>query len=251
MSAVRESDPAAAGETELAATRVLTLNRPEQRNSLVWESWTELDEALDRALADDVRTLVVTGAGPFFCSGGDRDSTPARGERALAAGARIELAHGVLRRLRSAPIAVIAAVEGGAVGLGWGLALCCDLIVVAEDAFFSAPFAALGIVPDGGVTWQLVHRLGQSRASELLFSGRRVTAREALDLGLVTAVTRPGEAMAESLALARSLHGIPAASLDLTKRLIISATTATFDQHLPHELALATFAQRMRRGAQG
>src|SRR5260221_5519727 len=129
---------------------ILSLRRAAQRNSLIWDSWTQLGDALSRIEAERrAGCIVLAGSGGFFSSGGDLKSAPARGDGPLAPAARLEHAQRVLLRLRSIPIPVIAAVEGGAVGLGWSLALSCDLIVAARDAFFAAPFVARGVVPDG------------------------------------------------------------------------------------------------------
>jgi enoyl-CoA hydratase/carnithine racemase len=140
-------------------------------------------------------------------------------------------------------VPVIAAVEGGAVGLGWSLALACDLVVAASDAFFSAPFVARGVVPDGGAGWFLVARVGRQRASELLLTDRRLTADEARQFGLVNLVCEPAQAEASALKLADSVVAADPAAIEMTKRLLSACETLDFDAYLAAEVSMATLAQ--------
>jgi enoyl-CoA hydratase/carnithine racemase len=226
---------------------VLSLNRPRQRNSLVWETWSAFEVALDDfAEAPDVAAIVLTGTGEFFSSGGDLKTGPAHGVGALAAAARVEHAQGVLRRLRSLPVPVIAAIEGGAVGLGWSLALACDMVVAAHDSFFSAPFVARGVVPDGGIAWFLSQRIGRHRATQLLLTGERLPAPVAHSLGLVNLTTEPGQALEGALALARDLAANDRRAVELTMRLLAHCERSTLDDYQTMELAMAAVAQHRK-----
>jgi enoyl-CoA hydratase/carnithine racemase len=225
----------------------VTLTRGRQRNSLVWASWLGLDAALSAAISEPgVRAVVLAGEGGFFSSGGDQKSTPASGARGFAPAARIELAHQLLVRLHRAPVILIAAVEGGAVGMGWSLALACDLVVSAESASFSAPFTRLGLVPDGGAAWHLVRTLGRHRASELVLTGRRLSAREALELGLVIAVVPDKGALTAAQDMAKELGACDPVALEYTKRLLRIGPAADLGAFLDQELALATLIQSRR-----
>jgi enoyl-CoA hydratase/carnithine racemase len=240
------AEPAVSAETR-GGVRLLSLNRSARRNAVNWDIWRDLDRELDAVVADDTtRCVILTGRGGFFSAGGDRNSTPAGGTRALALGARIEVGLDMIRRIRQLPVITVAAVEGGAIGIGWALALSCDLVVVAEDAFFSAPFNTLGLVPDGGLAWQLVHRVGRQRAMRLLLSGERLTARDAHALGLVAQLVGSGKAVGEALRFAESIAGLDPTSVELTKRLVAEAEQSGLTQYTTYELAVATLMQHHR-----
>lgn len=246
------SSPVVVSSRPAPGTVLVALNRAEARNALSWASWAALAEALDSAAVDpSARSVVLTGNGGFFSAGGDLKTPPAGGDGPFSAVARLEAAQGVLRQIRTLTMPVIAAVEGGAVGLGWSLVLACDLIVAAEDAFFQAPFTARGVVPDGGAGWMLHRRAGPYRAAEWLLTGSRVPAGEALEHGLVNRVVASGEAVKAATAMADSLVAASPHALDLTKRLLLAAADADLDAYLALELATAAVAQAGPDAAEG
>lgn len=216
---------------------VLTLNRPPARNTVSFAMWEQFSAALDRLEgATPARALVLCGAEGYFSSGGDVKLPPARGEGALALAARLELGQRIIGRLRTLPVPTIAAVEGGAYGIAWSLAMSCDMILAADDAKFGAPFLQFGLVPDGGAAWFLVQRLGRARAAEIIFSGRTLDAAEALSLGLVSRVVPAGRAVAEALALGAAIGDGNRHAVELTKRLLNQAETG--DLAAAHALEL-------------
>lgn len=223
---------------------LVELNRPGQRNSLRYESWTELAD-ISAAISsdDDVRGVVLAGAGGFFSAGGDLKSGPAHGSGPLGPAGRVEHAQRVMERLKAIPVPVVAAVEGAAVGLGWSLALSCDLVVAGADAFFAAPFVARAVVPDGGLAWRLTQQLGRHRAGTFLLRGERLTAAAALDLGLVNEVVATGSAVARAEEIAGELARCDPGAIEMTKRLITASEAAALATFQPLELALATVAQ--------
>ena len=227
---------------------VITLNRPAQRNSLRYESWTELSEAVT---ACDARAIVLTGADGFFSAGGDLKTGPAHGTGPLSPAGRVEHAQHVMEQLRAVAVPTIAAVEGAAVGLGWSLALACDLVVAARNAFFSAPFVARAVVPDGGLAWRLTQQLGRQRAASLLLRGNRLSAERAHEWGLVTDLTEPGAAVGTAMDIAVELVEADSGAVELTKRLINSAEAAQLASFHPLELAIATVAQQRSAAAAG
>ncbi|GAT07481.1 enoyl-CoA hydratase [Mycolicibacterium novocastrense] len=232
------------------AVALLLLNRPAQRNALRYESWTELSEQLTSVAADpDVRGVVLAGAAGFFCAGGDLKAGPAHGAGPLAPAGRVEHAQRVMEQLKALPVPTVAAVEGAAVGLGWSLALSCDLVVAATDAFFSAPFVARAVVPDGGLAWRLTQQLGRQRAAALLLRGKRLAASDAADVGLVTDLAEPGAAVDRALAVLDELAQADSAAVEMTKRLINSVETAQLAAFHPLELAMATVAQQRSASA--
>lgn len=204
---------------------VLTLNRPRARNTVSFEMWEQFSAALDRIEnGTPPRAVILCGADGHFSNGGDVKVPPARGEGAVARAARLEMGQRVIARLRALPCATIAAVEGAAHGVAWSLALACDVLICAEDAAFSAPFIAYGLVPDGGAAWLIGRRIGRQRASELFLSGRTMPASEASALGLVSRLVASGTAVDEALQLARGIANRHAS--ELTKRLLHMAETS-------------------------
>jgi enoyl-CoA hydratase/carnithine racemase len=225
----------------------LTLNRPRARNALSFTVWEGLAEALDRLeRTTPPRALILCGAEGYFSAGGDIKLPPARGDGALHRVARVEMAQRVIHRIRSFAAPTIAAVEGGAIGLAWSLTLACDMVICARNARFQAPFANLGIVPDGGLVWFLTRQFGRYRASEILFSGRFVDAAEALDAGLVTRLVDPGEAVATALELAPALGSGNRKALELIKRMIHLAENADLPSLNATELAYGHITQGER-----
>ncbi|CAM2798301.1 enoyl-CoA hydratase [Mycobacterium intermedium] len=227
----------------------LLLNRPRQRNALRYESWTELSALLGAAVEDRSRAVVLAGSNGFFCAGGDLKTGPAHGDGPLAPAGRVEHAQRVMAQLRALPVPTIAAVEGAAVGLGWSLALSCDLVVCASDAFFAAPFVARAVVPDGGLAWRLTEQLGRHRAASLLLRGGRLPAVEAERIGLVTDLVEPGTAIDRARDIAIELMKADPGAVEMTKRLINSAESAQLASFLPLELAMATVAQQRSAAA--
>ncbi|MFD7484203.1 enoyl-CoA hydratase/isomerase family protein [Streptomyces mirabilis] len=198
--------------------RIVTLNRPERLNGVSEELHRRLADVW-RELADDpgARAVVLTGAGRAFSAGGDFEhlrrhhGDPELRERSIRLDRSIQTA------MIRFPLPVVAAVNGPAVGLGCSLALGCDLVLMAEDAYLADPHVSVGLVAgDGGVTlWPLLTSL--LRAKEYLFTGDRIPAATAVELGLANRTVPPEDLQKEALALARRLAAQPAEALRATK----------------------------------
>jgi 2-(1,2-epoxy-1,2-dihydrophenyl)acetyl-CoA isomerase len=180
----------------------IVLNRPEKLNALTYEMRAQLRDYTQQLRFDEnVRAIIVTGEGRAFCTGADvgrMQRGGLRAEREKMQGG----SHQFLRTLHAIEKPVIAAVRGPTVGIGWSIALACDLIVASETARFSQVFRRIGLAPDGGAIWFLTRRIGLARAKELVFTARFVEASEALSLGLVNYVVPDGEMMAKTEELA-------------------------------------------------
>ena len=184
----------------------LTLNRPERLNALGDTLREDLHDAVMRASEDDqVRVIVVTGAGKGFCSGGDVKAMNERktqgGERPLGEKVAPGRDRTVLA-LRDAPKPVIAAVNGAAAGAGMNLALACDIRLASTAAKFAQAFVRRGLHPDWGGTYFLPRVVGVAKAAELIWTGEIIEATEALRLGIVSAVHAPEDLMPAAHALA-------------------------------------------------
>jgi 2-(1,2-epoxy-1,2-dihydrophenyl)acetyl-CoA isomerase len=174
----------------------ITLNRPDTMNAWDKQLGTDLLAAVREAADDDgVRAVTVTGAGRAFSSGADLkagfDPTP-EGHPDVQS-ALLERYHPIIRGLRELPKPVLAAVNGPAVGIGCSLALCADLIVARESAYFLLAFVNIGLVPDGGSSVLLPERVGFARATEIAMLGERILARQALEWGLINRVAPDDE----------------------------------------------------------
>jgi 2-(1,2-epoxy-1,2-dihydrophenyl)acetyl-CoA isomerase len=207
----------------LDGAATIELNRPDTLNAWNAQLGADLLAALRRAAEDAaVRAIVVTGAGRAFSSGADLkdfsggDTTP--DGRPDIYRTLTERYHPIMQAIREVPKPVLAAVNGPAVGIGCSLALCCDLIVAAESAYFLLAFVNIGLVPDGGSSLFLPTRVGMARASELSMLGERLPAQKALEWGLINRVVADGSLLEETATLAARLAAGPTRSYAGTKR---------------------------------
>jgi enoyl-CoA hydratase len=197
---------------------VLTLNRPEIRNAMDQALTEAFAAAVERLGGDpDLRAVVVTGAPPAFCAGGDLSWIKPGPE------ASVPLMRDKMRAfypkflgVRALDVPVIAAINGAAVGAGLCLAMACDIRIAAEDAKLSAPFTRLGMHPGMAATYLLTRLVGTSKAADLLFTSRAVDGRDAERIGLVDRVV-PGERLLDE---ARTLAGEIARNAPIPMRMV-------------------------------
>jgi enoyl-CoA hydratase/carnithine racemase len=214
----------------------VALNRPEVRNAIDDETRTELIAILDRLANDDaVRAVVITGKGGAFCAGGDISGMQQRlkappGDIAFNGWRRQRRTHQGIAALHGLAKPTIAAVNGAAVGLGCDMALCCDFIIAAETASFAMSFINRGLIPDGGGLYFLPRRVGLPRAKELIFTGRRVKADEALAIGLADRLTDSANLLKEAQAWAVELSRGSSAALALSKSILDKTFELTDEQ---------------------
>jgi 2-(1,2-epoxy-1,2-dihydrophenyl)acetyl-CoA isomerase len=212
----------------------ITLNRPEAANSLNHQLSTELLDAVIRSEENpEVRALVLTATGRFFCAGADLKSFYTQ---IGALKDRISHFHVALSRIVRAPFPVIAAVNGTAAGGGMGLACGCDLIIAAESAKFVMAYSRIGLSPDGTTTYFLPRRIGIGRALELAYTNRSLGAREALEWGLVNRVVPDAELAAEAHDFAAGLAKGATRALAAAKRLMHTGFVETVETQIENEL---------------
>ena len=218
------------------AVATITLNRPDRLNALTVEMRDLLGQYFQRVRTDDaVRAIVVTGAGRGFCAGADIGGMG--GDHDLRAGRQRFQQGGqaFIRTLHAIEKPVVAAVRGPAVGIGWSIALACDLVIASQTARFSQIFRNIGLAPDGGAIWFLARRIGMPRIKELVFTGRFVEAEEALALGLVNEVVEDERLMERAAALAAELAEGPTFALGLAKMLCNAAAAPSLDDYFTIE----------------
>jgi 2-(1,2-epoxy-1,2-dihydrophenyl)acetyl-CoA isomerase len=226
----------------------LVMNRPEMKNALNAEMREEMFHALaDVAANDEVRCLVVTGAGNGFCSGADLS-----GSRAASASnepphpnaARAAMRQNSQRLIRTfwdLEKPVVAAVNGVAAGFGAHLALACDLVVAAEEAKFIEVFVRRGIAVDAGGAYLLMRRIGIAKAKEMVFLGDDLPAREAERIGLINRCVPGAELQAATRALAERLAQGPTFAIGMSKRLLNRAVESDLETSFSDE----AFAQSL------
>ena len=210
------------GTPELLATLeqgvlTLTMNRPEVRNALSRPMIAALSAQLAAAELDTaVRCIVLTGAGKGFCAGGDVKGMAASGNGTVGNNTIDEAIHrqrinqrAVAGKLFKMPKPVIAALPGAAAGAGLGLALACDLRIMASNAILTTAFARVGFPGDYGASYFLTQLVGTAKARELFFLSERVSADEALRLGLTNWVCAPEELAAKTREIAQRLGSGP------------------------------------------
>jgi enoyl-CoA hydratase/carnithine racemase len=221
---------------------LLRLNRPEARNALSPEVMETLATELERFDPDpDVRCVVIAGSEKVFAAGAD---IKAMAERSFAETLRHPAAS-FWRRLAAIKTPMVAAVSGYALGGGCELALACDMVVASETAVFGQPEIQLGIIPGGGGTQRLARVIGKQRTMELVLTGRRFDAQEALRLGLVNEVAGAGRWLEAALELARTVAERPPIATRLGKQAVLAAEETALAAGLEnerrlYELAMAT-----------
>jgi enoyl-CoA hydratase/carnithine racemase len=224
------------------AVGIARLDRPDARNALSPELMEELATAVERWDTDpDVRCIVIAGNDDWFAAGADIKSMAERSfvETLHAPAARF------WPRLAAVRTPLIAAVSGYALGGGCELALLCDMIVASESAEFGQPEILLGIIPGGGGTQRLARVLGKQRAMELVLTGKRISAQEAFELGLVNRVAAGFEWFDSAVELAQLVASRPPLAVRLGKQAVLSADETPLSAGLEHErrlyeLAMAT-----------
>jgi len=220
--------------------RIVTINRPHAKNVIdadlhhqLLDVWTDLDRD------PDARCVVLTGAGEIFSGGGDFAFLKAQ-HRSLDLRHTVSRQAGaILNAMINFRLPVVAAVNGPAVGLGASLALCCDLVLMSQRSYLCDPHVSIGLTAGDGGALLWPYMMSMIRAKEYIYTGARIPAEQALDLGLANRVTTPETLMEQALALAGTLAAQPPRALQTTKRAfskhIAAAAIAIVDYGLAAE----------------
>lgn len=192
-------------------TVVVTLNRPEARNSLTKTVVERLASAITEASsAEDVRCVVLAGSGGHFCAGADLRRTFAEDPNIMdKLDAYMDAFHSVIKAIVRCPKPTIASVDGAAVGFGADLALACDLRIATTAAYVQEKFVNIGLMPDGGGTFWLPRLVGTARAMKAMLLSEKLEAKDLDALGLLVACVPPSELRDATLALARRIEKGP------------------------------------------
>ena len=224
--------------TELrAGYRVITLNRPERLNAFNEAMHLALRAAIAEAEADEgCRALMITGSGRGFCTGQDLADRLAKPGESMVLGGTLEQHYNpLIRKLRSLPFPVVAAVNGAAAGAGCNVALACDIVLAARSASFVQAFARIGLVPDSGGTWFLPRLIGDARARALALTGEALPAETAEAWGMIYKCVDDDALMPEAAKLCERFAVAPTQGLALIKRALNASATNTLDAQLDLE----------------
>ncbi|MDE2400684.1 MAG: enoyl-CoA hydratase/isomerase family protein [Burkholderiales bacterium] len=221
----------------IGATQIMTLVGPGARNALSPQVYAAGIETLNVAESnDDVRAVILTGAGGHFCGGGELQGLAHNRPHDLPTQAEnLDAFHQWIEALRSFPKPIIAAVEGIAAGAGASLMLACDLVVAAENARFLMRHNQVGLSPEGGASWHLTRALGRGRALQLLWQNNPSSAQQMAQWGLVHQVVPEGMVLQSALALVEQLAQTPAGVLSSIKELVNEAPVHTLRHQLDAE----------------
>jgi len=224
----------------------ITLNRPEVLNAMDSDALEKLEKTLAEIARDEnIRCVILTGAGRAFCVGFDLKylrSFVEKGEKFDYGGFLRKYFNRVVLRLVSMPKPVIAAINGVAAGAGIGIALACDYKIMSEKASFVEAFLNVGLIPDTGVCFFVLKKLGLARTMEFLTLGETIDSKKALELGLVNKVVPEDKLTSETEEIANKYASLPTKAIALTKKLVYYSLNHDIEEVLEYEAYLQDIA---------
>jgi 2-(1,2-epoxy-1,2-dihydrophenyl)acetyl-CoA isomerase len=221
----------------------ITLNRPDKYNAVNREMALLLQETLDQCKSKDVRCVYLTGAGKAFSAGQDLDEA-ADPEGPTISQILIEHYSPIIKRIRRLEKPVVAAVNGAAAGAGANIALCCDIAVASQSAYFIQAFSKVGLIPDTGGTYFLPRLVGLQKATALAMLGERVSAEEAERIGMIYKWFPDADFQTNTFSIAHALAQLPTQALALTKKAFHSSLINNYEDQLHDEELLQERAGR-------
>jgi enoyl-CoA hydratase/carnithine racemase len=249
--------------TDEAATRVITMRRPEKKNAITEEMYRSMSDAIDTAQNNpNIRCLIITGGSGVFTAGNDvedflKHGAGAGNSDAVRTSAAVKFLYSLAHNVKP----VIAAVDGVAIGIGTTMLFHCDYVLASNTATFSTPFIHLGLVPEGASSLLMPRTMGHQRAFEMLVMGRTMDAGDARVAGFVNAVVAPGHTEAEARKVAREICTLPAEAVAIARKLIrlppedmtrrIDQESHLFSERMRSTEAVAAFKSFFARKGKG
>ena len=215
----------------------ITFNRAEKQNTISGPMLNRLSELMLKADADpEIRAIVITGSGKFFCAGLDLRGSDISNNLATnkKSPVTLDLKNTPPTVLHNLDTPTIASINGSAAGYGMDLALGCDIRVMGDSAKLAAAFTARGVVPESGGTWILPRLIGWAKASEIIFTGKTLLAEECLELGLVSHIVNNNEVGEKSLGIARQISSRAPLAVQASKRMMRMGMNENFNDHVHH-----------------
>ncbi|NNF35242.1 MAG: 2-(1,2-epoxy-1,2-dihydrophenyl)acetyl-CoA isomerase [Saprospiraceae bacterium] len=229
----------------------IQINRPEKYNSVRQSVAMDIQKYLDECASDEnIRVLIITGTGKAFCAGQDLGEIvdPNGPDMSIIVSQHF---NPIVQKIRNLPKPVIAAVNGVAAGAGANIALACDIVVACQSASFLQAFSKIGLIPDSGGTYTLPRLIGWQRASALMMLADKISAPEALEMGMIYKVI-PDKLFKDYIQkMAIKLSAMPTVALALTKEALNESLTNTFEEQLAVEDRLQNTAGRTDDYAEG
>jgi 2-(1,2-epoxy-1,2-dihydrophenyl)acetyl-CoA isomerase len=231
----------------------LILNRPKVGNSIdVPLARALMEAAIECDENDDIRVVLLTGAGRLFCAGGDVGGFAASGDKLPALLKELTAyLHSAVSRFSRMGKPLVVAINGPAAGAGFPLALLGDIAVAAQSAHFTVAYTAIGLSPDGGTSWLLPRLVGLRRAQELALFNKRVSATVAVELGLITRVVADDALAAEAEAIVAQFAAAATGALGRTRNLLLSSYGTSLEEQLELEARSIAAASRGAEGREG
>lgn len=223
----------------------ITLNRPEVYNAFNEQLTSDLQDAFKEAAKNEqIRAVVITGAGKAFCSGQDlKDAPSGSGKRSLRDSLERRY-NPLIRAIRKLPKPVIASVNGVAAGAGASLALACDFRIMADSAKLIEVFVRIGLVPDSGSSWFLVKNCGVAKAFELAATGEDIPAQKAVELSLANKAVPVADLESETLKIAQTFANGPTKAYGYIKHMMDRSAAVSLDEALDYEVFMQEAAGR-------
>ena len=227
---------------------LIRLNRPDDGNAITLEMASEMLDVAMRCDEDpEVRAVVLTGSGKMFCVGGDLKAFAAQGDRVSFYLKKVTQAfHAVISRFNWMDAPVVGAINGTAAGGGFSLALTTDIAIAAESAKFTVGYSKVGLAPDGSSSFFLARLVGLRRAKEMMLLNPVLSARQALEWGLINQVVADDQVLPAALEIAHQLAKGPTLAFGEAKRLMLSGATESLESQMEKESrAVAAMAGRV------
>lgn len=233
----------------------LVLNRPDKLNTFSTQLRRELRVAVDLLNADDdLRVIVLAGAGRAFSAGADLSDGLGSSDQLLGPSTehmlKTEYKPSIMGITESSKL-WIAEVSGPAAGIGSAYMMACDLVVMSEGSYLYQAFAAIGLIPDGGATWQLLRAVGRKRAFEIIVGGERVYAQQCLELGLCNRVVADGEESEAALSWAQTLAKKAPLAVKYSKQALSMAADFSLSEMISQEAAMQSICITSEDSAEG
>jgi 2-(1,2-epoxy-1,2-dihydrophenyl)acetyl-CoA isomerase len=218
---------------------VITFNRPESLNAFSLQMTKDLSSAIEKAVADEARAVVLSGAGRAFSSGGDLLGMIEMQKKGVLISEPLQAMHRAILQIRETPIPFVAAVNGVCAGAGTNFALACDVVFADENAIFNEAFIKIGLSPDCGGSFFLPRVVGEKLAAELMMTGDSIDAKRAAEIGMINRVVSAENLIDEATAFAQKLAKQPTAVIGRIKKMM----NATFSNSLTAQLDLEEACQ--------
>ncbi len=221
-----------------ASVLIIKLNRPDKFNSFNRQMALQMQDALALGENDkNIRAIYITAEGKAFSAG--QDLTEAIDPSGPGIKNIVEEHYNpIIKKLRSIEKPIVCAVNGIAAGAGANIALACDVVIAAASASFLQAFSKIGLIPDSGGTFFLPRLIGFQKASALMMLGDKISAADALQMGMIYKVVEDDKLQIEAMAIAKTLSEMPTKGIGLTKRLLNQSMTSTLENQLEMEVSV-------------